>query len=175
MILYLLDINILWWYLSSSTFLWVPMPRTTNLRNLKEKVIISERQLTSKYKMLEWRLTVWPFMSVRSFITSSSAEGGRHHTGDREHYHKDNLRHLPRFPGFFVTFRILVSVRPPVGCLVSHFTPEGRSFLLSTASNLRLRLRNEREWMEGRQEAVRLGDYKGFTRIQETNGLEGRD
>ena len=27
---------------------------------------------------------------------------------DREHYHKDNLRHLPRFPGFFVTFRILV-------------------------------------------------------------------
>lgn len=35
--------------------------------------------------------------------------------GEREHYHKDNLRHLPRFPGFFVTFRILVtrSFRPP--------------------------------------------------------------
>lgn len=106
--------NLIW-----SSVSWVPMPRTTNLRNLKDKVIISERQLTSKYKMLEWRLTVWPFMSVRSFITSSSAEGegarewegGRHHTGDREHYHKDNLRHLPRFPGFFVTFRILVSVR----------------------------------------------------------------
>lgn len=27
----------------------------------------------------------------------------------KEHYHKDNLRHLPRFPGFFVTFRILVT------------------------------------------------------------------
>jgi len=26
------------------------------------------------------------------------------------HYHKDNLRHLPRFPGFFVTFRILIVV-----------------------------------------------------------------
>ena len=24
-----------------------------------------------------------------------------------EHFHKDNLRHLPRFPDFFVTFRIL--------------------------------------------------------------------
>ena len=32
----------------------------------------------------------------------------------REHYHKDNLRHLPRFPGFFVTFRILVSSFPSV-------------------------------------------------------------
>ena len=30
-----------------------------------------------------------------------------------EHYHKDNLRHLPRFPGFFVTFRILVTLPHP--------------------------------------------------------------
>ena len=27
----------------------------------------------------------------------------------RIHFHKDNLRHLPRFPDFFVTFRILSS------------------------------------------------------------------
>ena len=31
----------------------------------------------------------------------------------KEHYHKDNLRHLPRFPGFFVTFRILVTRLAP--------------------------------------------------------------
>ena len=28
-----------------------------------------------------------------------------------EHFHKDNLRHLPRFPDFFVTFRILSPVK----------------------------------------------------------------
>ena len=27
----------------------------------------------------------------------------------KERFHKDNLRHLPRFPDFFVTFRILSS------------------------------------------------------------------
>ena len=31
----------------------------------------------------------------------------------KEHYHKDNLRHIPRFPGFFVTFRILVTRLAP--------------------------------------------------------------
>ena len=30
----------------------------------------------------------------------------REHTGNHQS-HKDNLRHLPRLPGFFVTFRIL--------------------------------------------------------------------
>jgi len=41
----------------------------------------------------------------------------------KEHYHKDNLRHLPRFPGFFVTFRILVT---SLYILLSCRHPSGR-------------------------------------------------
>ena len=51
---------------------------------------------------------------VKSLVTAwriSPLHAGtiNRHISRSVHFHKDNLRHLPRFPDFFVTFRILSS------------------------------------------------------------------
>ena len=49
---------------------------------------------------------------IETFLSDLRAVtgGGEGDVVSRIHFHKDNLRHLPRFPDFFVTFRILSSL-----------------------------------------------------------------
>ena len=48
-----------------------------------------------------------------------------------EHFHKDNLRHLPRFPDFFVTFRILSPKDEPLAARSYFFISFGGRFILT--------------------------------------------
>jgi len=47
------------------------------------------------------------FLSSKGLTAESDSEQGNHTVIGCLQFHKDNLRHLSRFPDFFVTFRIL--------------------------------------------------------------------